>query len=144
MKGIDGVEDIYAYRRGSVGFARFKNVDAMFLFLKMFNEKNRSRPIHNGKTLWAAASRSPADTWKGKTFSTYKRVLVEVGLADANDIDFDAKRGVMWAGRVRIGEWDGEALSGRLVLNRERMVQAGMNVEPEMIDNAVKEALGAQ
>ena len=144
MAGVAGVEDHFAYRRGSIGFVRFVTTDDMWMFIRKFNDKDFTKPTYKGKTLWAAVSRSPADRRKGKIMATYKKVLVEVGLADVNAIDFDARRGMLWAGRTRIAEWVGDAESGTLTLNSARMKDAGMDVKAEMVDNAVKEALGVQ
>ena len=144
MKDVNGVEDIFAYRRGSIGFARFKSADAMHKSLQMYNNKDATKATHNGRTLWAAASRNPTDRRKGRIFSTYKRVLVEVGLADESQVDFDVKHGVLWVGRMRIGEWNGDAESGWLFLKSESMTQAGINVEHQMIDDAVREKLAAK
>ena len=144
MSGTAGVEDLYAYRRGSIGFVRFNTDDDMWRFLKTFNHKDFAKPTYKGKTLWAAASRSPADRRKGRVMATCKKVLVEVGLADPDNIDFHAKRGILWAGRVRIGEWVGDAESGKLVLNSTRLSHAGMDVEAKMLDDAVDEALAPE
>ena len=76
--------------------------------------------------------------------ATYKKILVEVGLADPDNIDSDVKRGILWAGRVRIGEWVGDAESGKLVLNSTRLSHAGMDVEAKMLDDAVDEALAPE
>ena len=34
LKDVGGVEDVSAYRRGSIGFARFQSVGGMFKFLE--------------------------------------------------------------------------------------------------------------
>ena len=144
LKHVGGVEDVFAYRRGSIAFARFQSVGAMFKFLEQYNRKDGVKATHNGRTLWAAASRSPSDRRKGRIFMTYKNVLVDAGLADAGQIDFDAKRGIMWKGRTRIGEWTGDADTGRMLLNHDKMAQVGFKVEPKMIDDAVDEVLGSK
>ena len=116
----------------------------MFKFLQLYNRKDGVKSSHNGRTLWAAASRTPSDRRKGRIFITYKNVLVDAGLANAGQIDFDIKRGIMWKGRTRIGEWAGDADTGRLLLNSEKMAQVDMKVEPKMIDNAVDEAFRSE
>ena len=138
---IGGVEEVYAYRRGSVGFARFTTTDAMWKFLKTFNDKERAKPIHNGKHMWASPSRSPDDRRKPRIFGTHKNVLVEVGLADFSQIDYDLRRGILRAGRERIGEWTGDSASGDLVLNQDALVKAGLNVQVKMLSDAVTDAL---
>ena len=59
-------------------------------------------------------------------------------------VDYDAKRGILWSGRMRIAEWIGNAESGKLVLNSEHMKQAGMDLETKMVDDAVAEALASK
>ena len=103
-KHTSGIEEIYAYRRGSIGFIRFLTADAMWKFLKAFNGKGDAKPLHHGRSLWAAASRSPEDRRKRQTFATYKDLLTNVGLANEEDVDFDARRGILWVGKHRIGE----------------------------------------
>ena len=73
--------------------------------------------------------------------ATYKKVLVDVGLADSGTVDFDTRRGSMWNGRVKIAEWVGDGESGKLMLQNNRLKDAGMDVEARMIDAAVDEAL---
>ena len=141
LKDVGGVEDVFAYRRGSIGFARFQSIGAMYKFLEQYNWKDGVKPTHNGKTLWATASRSPSDRRKRRILVTYKNVIVDAGLADASQIDFDVRRGILWMERTRVGEWAGDADTGRLLLSGEKVKQAGMKVEPKMIDDAVNEVL---
>ena len=40
-------------------------------------------------------------------------MLVEAGLADANQVDYDVGRGLLWIGTERVAEWAGDdALEG--------------------------------
>lgn len=50
-KDVRGVEEIYVYRRGSIGFVRFCTADAMSKFLEKFNyEENTSQNTKAGKS----------------------------------------------------------------------------------------------
>ena len=70
--------EIYAYRRGSIGFTRFATADSMWKLLKKFNAKDATKPAHGRRAIWASASRSPEDRKKGKQFATYKKVMIDV------------------------------------------------------------------
>ena len=139
-----GIDEIYAYRRGTVGFVRFKTVDAMWAFIKGFNAKDAVKPTHDGRQLWAGPSRSLEDRRKRKQFSTHKTVLVEVGLANPEQVDYDVRRGILWFGKERIAEWYGDDASGKLVLNQEKLQIAGLKVEAKILADAVAEKMAGQ
>ena len=139
MGTATGVDEIYAYRRGSIGFVRFRTADDMWKFLKEFNAL-QDKPFYNDKKMWAAASRSPEDRRKGKTLSSCKRVLIEVGLAKAVGVDYDSKRGLLWIGSRRVGMWQAE--EQQLELDERQMQAAGVAVSAKMLKDAVTDAMG--
>ena len=53
-KHVQGIEEVYAYRRGSIAFIRFRTVDLMWNFLKKVNARGVDKPVHNGRKLWQA------------------------------------------------------------------------------------------
>ena len=72
----------------------------MWKSIKDFNAKDE-KPMIDGRKMWVAASRTPEDRKKGKTLATYKKeVMVDVGLAKADSIDFDSRRGILWVGTL--------------------------------------------
>ena len=138
VAGATGVEEIYAYRRGSIGFVRFLTADDMWKYLKDFNatEEKSSR---EGKKLWAAVSRSPEDRKKRRTLSTYKNVLIDVGLAKAENVDYDSRRGLLWVGRCKVGIWN--PLAEVLEIDEQKMKAAGISVGTKMLQDAVADAM---
>ena len=130
------VEEIFAYAFGSIGFVRFKTTDHMKEFLKKFGTS--TKPKINGKNLWTIATKSPDERKKAKHIGKYKRVLIEVGLASADDIKIDYRRGVLMVKRLRVGEWKGEGAEGQLELNEEHLKKVGIET---VLQNAVTELL---
>ena len=112
-------------------------------YLKRFNAKDAIKPKHN-RNLWAGASRSPEDRKKGKVLATYKKILIDVGLVDADMVDFDSRRGILWIGNERVDEWVEDGVVGKLMLSQERLNKAGVNVEVKMLEDAVTESLTTQ
>ena len=141
VSSVGGVEDVYAYRRGSLGFVRFTEASAMWKFLKEFNSMD-NKPYHNGRKIWAAVSRSPQDRKKGRTLAAYKRVIAEVGLAKVDEIDYDSRRGLLWIGKRRVAEW--QVSEERLEIDASEMRAAGVVVDSNILTNAVAEAMGTQ
>ena len=139
-----GVDEAYAYRRCSIGFVRFMTVDAMCAFVKGFNAKDAVKPTHGERQLWAAPSRSPEDCNNSRQFSMYKTVLTEAGLASADNVDYDVRRGALWVGRERVAEWEGDDVSGQLVLKQDKLKRAGIDVETKMLVDAVAEKISSR
>ena len=144
VKHWGGIEEVYAYRRGSIGFVRFITADAMWAFVKGFRAKDGVQPTHGGRQLWAGPSRGPEDRKKGKQFSTYNKVLVEEGLASADKVDYDVRRGILWVDRERVAEWQGDDASGHLVMWQDNLRKAGIDVEVKMLVDAVAEKASSQ
>ena len=139
LKDERGVEEVYAYRRGSIGFIRFSSSGEMWAFLKKVNAKGVDRPMRRGRSLWISASRTPEDRRKGKALYSSKRVLIEVGLAKEEDVDFEAKRGVLWIGRQRVAEW--VAATEKLRWKPEALKAAGVDVDSKLLDAAIDEKI---
>ena len=70
---------------------------------------------------------------------TAKSIIVEVGLAKDDTVDYEAKRGILWVGRTRVAEWS--TPSEKLVWKDESLKAAGLNVESKFLDDALKEKL---
>ena len=111
----------------------------MWSYLKKVNAKDKERPVCRGRTLWIAASRTPADRKKGRHLRASKDVLVEVGLAKEEEVDFDPKRGILWIGRQRVAEWN-EA-DERCHWDSEKLKAAGVAIESQNLDDAVADKL---
>ena len=141
VKAEPGYEDHYAYRRGSIGFVRFKSADQMWTYLKKVNAKGRDRPTCGNQTLWVSASRSPEDRRKRKNLDMAKKVLVDVGLASEEQTEYDLKRGLLWIGRQRVAEW--QADSENLLWNNDALKKAGVDVDGKSLGDAVSEKLQA-
>jgi len=133
------VDEIYAYAFGSIGFVRFKTAEQMKDFLRKFGA--RPKPQVEGKSLWATGSKSPEDRLKAKHLGKHKRVLIEVGLANAADIKIDYRRSIILIKRRRVGEWKGEGDDGHLELNDEALKKVGINVGTAALQKAVEELL---
>ena len=139
LKGVAGVQEIYAYRRGSIGFARFRSVDDMWAYLKKVNVKGAERPKVRGMPIWMSASRTPADRNKRKIFYSCKRVLVDVGVAKEEDVEYVLKSGILWIGRHRVAEWKPE--EEKLEWITEALRRAGVDVDTKNLDDAVQEKM---
>ena len=113
----------------------------MWKFLKEFNAL-AEKPHVDGRKIWASVSRSPEDRKKGNTLSAYKRVLVEVGLTKAEDVDFDSRRGLLWVGKCRVGEWNADC--ERLELDENEMQAAGVKVDAKILSDEVADAMAAK
>ena len=138
LKDVSGVDEAYAYSFGSVGFLRFVTKDDMWSFIKAW--QTREKPKFNGKYLWASTSKSPAERIKAKNLSKFKRVLVEVGLANATDIRIDYRRGFAFVKHVKVANWN--ANSEKLSIDQGRLKEAGVDIEVKKVEDAVDELVG--
>ena len=133
------VEEIYAYSFGSIGFVRFVSADNMREFLKSFGSK--PRPKVDDKNIWATASKSPGERRKAKHLGKHKRVLIEVGLAGADEIKIDYRRGILMVKRNRVAEWQGDGIDGHVELHEDNLKKVGIDVGATVLKNAVEELL---
>ena len=133
---VDGVDEVYSYSFGNVGFIRFNSVDEMWAYVKQVS--NKPKPKINGKDVWISVSKSPEDRRKCKVLGKNKKVLIEVGLASSSDVRIDYKRGIMFVKKVRVAEW---SESRGLVHNPDRLKEVGIDVPIEKLVNAVREEL---
>ena len=76
-----------------------------------------------------------------KILATYKKVIVQVGFATAENVDFDGRRGVLWIGRTRVAEWKDDSEGGKLQVVQAKLREAGLDVTTKVLEDAVKEAL---
>ena len=129
------IDELFAYKFGSIGFVRFRTTSQMWDFIKKQNDK--PKPKFDGKEVWCAVSKSPSERKKGRTLSRYKRVFIEANISDPDNIRVDYNRGFLMLNKIRIAEWDQDA--ERLVLKSDKLKEAGVQVETEMLDNAYKE-----
>ena len=84
-------------------------------------------------------SQSPEERLKGKILSKHKRVLIEVGLASADSIRVDYRRGVRLINRSRVGQW--ETSSEKLQLDKDKLREVGIDVEVCKLEAAVAELM---
>ena len=139
VKNMQGVDEIYAFRYGSVGFIRFDDKETMFRFLKDINAKPKLQV--DGKSLWFSVSKSPDERRKGRILSKYKRVFLEVDVVAKEDIRIGYRRGIIMIKNVRIGEWSGDGATGRVALHQGKLKDVGIDVDVKKVDDAVKELL---
>ena len=139
LKGVTGVQEIYAYRRGSIGFARFLSADDTWAYLKKVNVQGLERPTIRGMPIWISASRTPEDWKKRRLFYSCKLVLVEAGVAKEEDVKYELKRGFLWIGRHRVAEWRPEEEKLEWIIPALR--SAGVDVDSRNLDDAVKEKM---
>ena len=135
-----GVDEIYAYAFGSIGFVRFTNKNDMWKFLNEY--RNRGKALCCDREIWASISRSPEERKKGAILSKYKKMLIEATIADAADIQVDYRNGIIQVKRVKIGKWS--ATEAKMELDAEKLKEAGVQVEPEKLVAAVSELLGGR
>ena len=76
---------------------------------------------------------------KSKILYIAKQIMIEVGLVSEDIVDYEAKRGILWAGRTRVAEWS--TSSAQLVWNNDGLKQAGLDVEGKFLEDAIKEKL---
>ena len=136
LKDVNGVDEVYAYNFGNVGFIRFNNVDAMWTYVK--DAANKPKPKIADKDVWISVSKSPEERRKSKILSKNKKVLIEVGLARTSDIRVDYKRGILLIQRVRVAEW---SKSSGLVYNVDRLKGVGIDVPLDKLEKAVQEEM---
>ena len=129
------IDEVFAYKFGSIGFVRFQTTSQMWDFIKKQNSKPKSK--YEGREVWVAVSKSLSERKKGRTLSKYKRVFIEAGISDSDDIRIDYNRGILMLKKIRVAEWDHDA--ERLILKSEKLREAGVQVEAEMLENAYKE-----
>jgi hypothetical protein len=139
VKDVAGIEEAYAYSFGNVGFVRFSSIDALFQFLKKMNSKDK--PQINGRSVWISTSKSPEERTKSKHLSKFKRVLLDTGLAEADSVKIDYKRGIVFVKGVRVAEWKTNAHEDKLVINDVLLKQAGIKVEASKLYDAHAELL---
>ena len=137
LKGVVGIEETYAYTYGSVGFVRFETRDAMYVFLKDFERKEK--PHINGKKIWVSVSKTPEERKKGTYLSKFKRMLIETNLEEADNIKIDYKRGIVFVDRKRVAEWTASVDGDKLVINKAKMEAAGIQVDLAKMYDAVEE-----
>ena len=135
----DAVDEIYAYMYGSIGFVRFQSVAQARAFLKKQGAKDK--PQFGGKDIWTTMSKSPEERRKARNLGKHKKVLMDVGLAKAEDVKIDYRRGILLIKKVRIGEWVGAAGDGILVLNEDSLRKVGIDVGKDALHKAVQELL---
>ena len=54
------------------------------------------------------------------------------------------RRGFLWVGRERVAEWEGDDVSGQLVLKQDKLKKAGIDVETKMLVDAVAEKISSR
>ena len=136
---VTGIDELFAYNFGSVGFARFKSRDDMFNFITDFSAKHK--PTIHGKQIWVTTSKSPEERAKAKHLGKFKKVLIETALADPEDIKVDYKRGFIFVKKVIVAEWTLSGNAGKVVADASKLQEANINVDPEKIHDAVRELL---
>ena len=139
LQGLAGIDKVYAYSFGNVGLVRFHTEKCMWDFIKIMNSK--AKPAYKSKELWVSTSKTPEDRRKAKTLGKYKKVLIEVGLAQPTDVRIDYKRGLLFLKKIRIGDWTSEK---RLDMKPEKLAEAGAMVDVKMLENAVDELMGKE
>ena len=102
--------------------------------MKEKNAKGVDRPMRRGRSLWISASRTPEDYRKRKALHSSKRALVEVGLAK-EEVDFEAKRDVLWVGRQRVAE--SLAATEKLKWKPEALKAASVDVDSKLLDAGI-------
>ena len=135
--GEKGVEEVYAYRLGSIGFVRFEQAGKMWDFLREFNKQ--PKPRCNDKDIWATISKTPEERKKGKYLSKSKRVLIEVGLADASNIFVDYNHGALVVNKVRVAEW--QESEQKLRFAQTKLTEASITVEHQKLTDAIDDLL---
>ena len=135
----ENVDEIWAYAFGSIGFVRFKTASHLKVFLKTFGMK--PKPQVGGKSLWATITKSPEERNKAKHLGKYKRVLIEVGLAKAEDVRVSYGRGILMVKRARVAVWRGEGDEGHVEINEKNLKSVGIDVTGTALKNAVDELL---
>ena len=135
-----GIDEIYAYAIGSIGFVRFTNKNDMYKFLKEYGGRGKSRC--GDREIWAAVSRFPEERKKGTVLSKWKKMLIEASIAEAADVKIDYKNGIIFLKRIKIGKWS--ALDAKLDLDAENLKEAGIQAEPQQLVAAVSELLGSR
>ena len=136
---MQGVEEVYGYRYGSIGFVRFETTKHMWDFLKHYN--SIAKPKIAEKDIWAAVSKSPAERKKAKALSRCKRVMIEVGLARPDQVRVDYSGGVVFVNRVRIGEWKLVGTDYELTFDQNKLSEAKLDVAVAKLKDAVDELL---
>ena len=89
--------------------------------------------------MWISASRTPEDRRKGKVLHAAKQVLIDVGLAKEEEVDYETKRGILWIGRKRVAEW--RASDEKLQWDVAKLSAAGVDVDNKLLDNAIDEKI---
>ena len=111
----------------------------MWVYLKKVNAKGVEKQTVRGMPIWISASRTPADRKKSRTLHSCKRVLVEVGVAKEEDVEYEVKRGILWVGRHRVAEWKPEEEKLKWITGGLNL--AGVDVEGQKLDDAVREKM---
>ena len=134
-----GVDEVYAYMFGNVGFVRFLTDKAMWDFLKEANQ--RPKPKFGEKEVWISVSKSPAERKKAKTLGRFKRVLIESGLSVPLDVQIDYRRGLVFLRGARVAEWNVHSDEHKLIIDEENLKQVGVDVEAPKLEAALDELM---
>ena len=137
LKDVVGVEEVYAYNYGSVGFIRFLSKDDMYKFLKAAGQKPKAK--NNGKDLWISVSKPPEERLKAKYLGKLKRVLIEFGLAQPAHVRIDYRRGIVFANKKRIAEWTSSPSGDELTISEVGLKAADIKVAVDKLKDAVAE-----
>ena len=112
----------------------------MWAFLKKANAKRAgSSDAPRQIAINIYASRTPEDCRRGKALYSFKCVLVLAGLAKEEEVDCEAKRGVLWIGRQRVAEW--VAATAKLKWKPEAWKAARVDVDNKLLDAAIDETM---
>ena len=136
---MQGVEEVYGYRSGSIGFVRFETTKHMWDFLKCYNSKAKAKIAE--KDIWAAVSKSPAERKKAKALSRCKRALIEVGLVQPEQVRVDYSGGLVFANRVCIAEWKLSGSDSELSFDQKKLNEAKLDVTAGRLKDAVDELI---
>ena len=88
------IDEVYAYMFGNVGFIRFLSEKAMWSFIPQYNKNPKQR--YEGRELWMSTSKNPQERKRANHLGKFKRVLIEVGVADAESVRIDYRRGFVF------------------------------------------------
>ena len=103
---------------------------------------SKPKPKINGKDVWFSVSKSPGERRKCKILSKNKKVLIEVGLAQAQEVRIDYKRGVLFIRKTRVAEWkESGPANVSLSYFPARLKEVGIDVPLDKLENAVREEM---
>ena len=103
----------------------------MFKFMK--EAEGRPKQCINGKEIWISSSKSPEERKRAKHLSKFKKVLIELKMAEPTDVRVDYRREIAFVKGLRVAEWTKVGNHETLVLSAEKLKEVGIDVDPEKL-----------